>query len=108
MNTSLFTGERTRKIASVANTIPSKWLKFAFRCFESGLTQWIKCTYGELSSVLGLLQKISCCANGGNKQHLFQQYDFPFNVYKSVAITNSKEQVLLMDQDKGKHSIQFF
>ena len=55
-----------------------------------------------------VLQKTSCCANGGNKPHLFQQYDFPFNVYKSVAITNSKEQALLMDQDKGKHSIQFF
>ena len=56
---------------------------FALRCLESGLTQWIKCTYRELSSVLGLLQNFFWCANGGNKQHLFQQYDFPFNVYKS-------------------------
>ena len=83
-------------------------MKFALRCFESGLTQSIKCAYRELSIVLGLLLKVSWCANGGNKQHLFQQYDFPFNVYKNVAKTNSKEQALLMDQDIGKHSIQFF
>ena len=83
-------------------------MKFTLRCFESGFTQSIKCTYRELSSVLGLLQKISWCANGGNKQHLFLQYGFPFNVYKSVAKTSSKEQIVLMDQDRGKHSIQFF
>ena len=76
------------------------------RCFEGGLTQWIKRTYRELRSVLGLLKKISWCANGANKQHLIQQYDFPFNVYKSVAKTNSKEQALLMDQGRGKYSIQ--
>ena len=81
---------------------------FALRCFESGLTHWIKCTYRELSSVLGVLQNISWCAIGDNKQHLFQQYDFPFNAYKSVAKTNSKEHVLLMDQVRRKHSIQLF
>ena len=58
--------------------------------------------YRELRSVLGLLQKISWCAKGGHKLHLFQQHDFPFNVYKSVANTCSKEQGVLMDQDRGK------
>ena len=38
------------------------------------------------------------CAKDGHKQHLFQQYDFSFNVYKSVANNNSNEQALLMDQ----------
>ena len=55
-----------------------------------------------------MLQNIPWCAIRGNKQHLFQQYDFPFNVYKSAAKTNSKEQALLMDQVRGKHSIQPF
>ena len=40
-------------------------------------------------------------AKGDYWQHLFQQHDFPFNIYKSVA-NNSKEQALLMDQDRGK------
>ena len=108
INKSSFTGERTIKNTLFANSIPIKCLKFALRCFESGLTQSIKCTCRELSSVLGLLQKISWCANGGNKQHLFQQFDFHFSVYKSVTKTNPKEQALLMDQDRGKYSIDFF
>ena len=49
-----------------------------------------------------MLQKISWCVKGGHKQHLFQQYDFLFNVYKSVANTNSKEHALAMDHDRGK------
>ena len=55
-----------------------------------------------------MLQKITWCANGGHKQHLFQQHDFPFSVYKSVAKTNVKEQALLLDQDRGKPWIQLF
>ena len=66
------------------------------------LAHWVKCTYGEFKIVLGFLQKISWCAKGGHKQYLFQQHDFPFNVYKSVANNNSKEQALLMDQNRGK------
>ena len=49
-----------------------------------------------------LLQKISWCPKSSHKQYLFQQHDFSFNIYKSVANTNSKEQGLLMDQDRGK------
>ena len=41
-------------------------------------------------------------AKGGHKQHLFQQHGIPFNVYKNVAHTNSKEQALLIDQDRRK------
>ena len=77
-------------------------MKFASGCLESSLPLWIKCAYRELGSVLGLLQKISCCTKSGHKQDLFQQHDFLFNVYKSMANTNSKEQVPLMDQDRGK------
>ena len=80
---SLFTHKRTRKIASIAKSFRSKCLKFASSCLERGLAHWvIKCTYRELRSVLGLLQKLSWCAEGGNEQHLFQQHDFPFKVYK--------------------------
>ena len=55
-----------------------------------------------------MLQKITWCTYGGHKQHLFQQHDFPFSVYKSVAKTNAKEQALLLDQDREKLWIQFF
>ena len=41
-------------------------------CLEISTVHWVKCTYRELSSALGLLQKISSYAKGGNKQHLFQ------------------------------------
>ena len=41
INKSLFTYERTRKITSVANSIPSKRLKFTSRCLESRLTHWV-------------------------------------------------------------------
>ena len=51
-------------------------------------------------------KKISWCAKGGHKLRLFQQNDFPFNVYRSVANTYSKEQGLLMYQDRGKHILR--
>ena len=54
----MFTDERTRKITSVANPIRRKCLSFASRCLESSLTQWTKCTYRNLRSNVGLLQKI--------------------------------------------------
>ena len=82
------------KITLVANSIPSKYLKFALRCLERSLAHWDKCTYRELRTVLGLLQGVSWCTKGGHKVHLFQQQDFPFNIYKSVANTYSKEQRL--------------
>ena len=77
-------------------------MKFALSCLQSSLAHWIKCTYRELKSVLGLPQNISWCTKGGHKQNLFQQNDFPFNIYKNVANTYSKEQGLLMDQDRRK------
>ena len=89
------------KLTLVVNSIPSKCLKFALRCLESSLSQWSKCTYRELRSVLGWLQKISCCANGDHKQHLFLEHSFSFDVCKSVSDINSKEQPLLVDQDRG-------
>ena len=61
-----------------------------------------KYTYRELTSTLGLLQKNSLFAKSIHKQHLFQEHDFSFNVYTSVANTNLKEQGPLMDQDRGK------
>ena len=83
-------------------------MKFASRHIESSLAHCVKCTYRKLWSLFGLLQKISWYAKGAHKQHLFQQHDFPFNVDKSVANSNSKEQALLMDQDRGKPWIHFF
>ena len=77
--------------------------EFVSRCLESSLAHWVKCTYRKLRSVLGLLQKSSCCAKGGHKLRLLQQHDFPFNVYKSKANTYLKEPGLLMDQDRRKH-----
>ena len=67
-----------------------------------------KYTYRELRSVLVFLQKICWCAKSSHKQHLFQQHDSPFKVYKSVANTNWKEQRLLMDQDREKLWIDIF
>ena len=66
-NKSLFTDERSRKITLLANSIPNKCLKFALRCLESTLAHCVKCTYRELRSVLGFLQKISWCTKGGHK-----------------------------------------
>ena len=77
--------------------------EFASRCLESSFAYWVKCTYKKFRSVLGLLQKSSWYDKGGHKLHLFQQHDFPFNVYKSKANSYSKEPGLLMDQDSGKH-----
>ena len=75
---------------------------FASGCLESSSVHWVKSTYIELRSVCGLLKKNSWCVIGGHKQHLFQQYNFPFNVCKSMANTNSNEKALLMNQDRGK------
>ena len=86
--------KEAKKITLVANSIPSKCLKFGSRCLESNLSHLFKCTYAQLRSVLGLLQNISWCAEGG------QQHDFPFNVYKCVANNYSKEQALSMDQNR--------
>ena len=66
-------------------------------CLKSSLAHWFKWTYRELRSVLGLLQKISWFPKGSHKQHLSQQHDFPFNVYKSVTNNNLIEQALLID-----------
>ena len=41
----------------------------------------------------------------GHKQ---QQHHFSFNAYKSVTSNNSKEQALLMDQDKKKTEFEMF
>ena len=36
------------------------------------------------------------------KIYFSQHYDFLYNIYKSMANTNSKQQVLLIDRDKEK------
>ena len=94
--------KESEKLHKVANSIPSRRFMFASRCLENSLTHKVKHTYVKLRSVLSMLQKISWCVKSSHKQHLFQQHDFPFNVYRSVANTTSKEQGLLMDQDRGK------
>ena len=71
------------KVTSVANSIPSKRLKFASRCLEISLAHWVKCTSRELRRLLGLLQKNSWCTKDGHKLRLFQQHDFLFHVYKN-------------------------
>ena len=40
------------------------------------------------------------------KIYFSQHYDFPYNIYKSVANINSKQHELLMDWDKEKPWIQ--
>ena len=75
-------------------------MKFALKYLEISLTQWIKWRYTEPRSVCN--KKNSYCANGSHKEHLFLEHDFPFDVYRSVASNNSKEQALLIDQDRGK------
>ena len=47
-------------------------------------------------------QKVLGGLKGGQKLHLFQQHDFPFNVFKIKANTYSKEPRLLMNHDRGK------
>ena len=37
-----------------------------------------------------------------NNNYFGQQYVFPFNIYKTVASTNSQEHLLSSDQDKGR------
>ena len=82
-------------------------MKFSSRFLESSLTQWIKCTYRKLRSNVGLLQKIYRYLLV--LLHLFQQHDFPFNVYKGLVQTSAKKQALLLDQDRrGKPWINFF
>ena len=56
INKSLFTYERTRKITSVANSIPSKRLKFTSRCLESSLTHWVN-IHIESSEVFSVCYK---------------------------------------------------
>ena len=69
---SLVTEERNSKLTSVANFVPSKYSKFSSRCLQISSVHWVKRTYKEFRSVLGLLQEITWCAKGGDKQHLFQ------------------------------------
>ena len=73
---------------------------------ESSLAQWVKCKYREYKSSIGLLQKCSWWAKSGHKQYLFQEHYFTLNLHKTVA--NSKEQGLLMDQDRGKPWLHIF
>ena len=70
-------------------------------CLERSSVHWVKCTYRVLRSVLSLLQEISWCAKVAHIQHLFQQYDFSFNVYKSAGNTDSKKHTLSMHRDRG-------
>ena len=102
MNKSLFTYERTIKITLVVNSIPSKRLTFTIRGLESSLTCWV-IIYRESSEAFSVsCKKIFGLLKVVTNKHLFQQHDFPFKVYKSVANTNSKKQGLFMDQDGGK------
>ena len=55
-----------------------------------------------------MLQKIYWCAKSNHKQPIFQQHDFPFNVYKSVANTDPKVQGLLMNQIEESPEYKFF
>ena len=74
---SLCTYERTRKITSVAISIPSKSLTFTLRCLESSLTYWVNIPIESSEAFLVYYKKISLCAKSSDRQHLFQQHDFP-------------------------------
>ena len=82
---------------SAVNSISNKFLKFASSCLSSS-ARWFKCIYKELrrfsicyKMFFGVLTVITY------KIYFSQHYDFPYNIYKSMANTNSKQHVLLMD-----------
>ena len=85
------------KEAEAVNSIPRKFLKFAPNFLHSS-ARWFKCIYREL-------RRFSVCyemffgvvAVVTYKIYFSQHYDFPYNVSKSVANTNLKQHVLLMD-----------
>ena len=53
-----------------------------------------------LANVFGMLAMVTY------KIFFSQNNDFPYNIYKSVANTNSKQQILLMDGNEEKPGIQ--
>ena len=79
---------------SGVNSIQSKCLKFASSCLNSSI-HWVN---RELRRFLvswkmffGVLTVVIC------KIYFSQHYDFPYNISKSMANTNSKQHALLMD-----------
>ena len=95
MNSYLMTKE-----AEAVNSIPSKFVLFASSCLITSARWYIKCIEREIRRFLvcyqiffGVLTVVTY------KIYISQQYDFPCNIYKCIANTNSKH-VLLMYRDK--------
>ena len=83
---SLFTDEKNGKVKSVVNSIPSKVLKFASRCWKIFLHTGLNVS----QEIVGLSQKVSWCAEVGHIQDLPQApIWFLFHIYKSMANANS-------------------
>ena len=107
-NKSLFTDERNCKAKSLVNAIPSRFLKFAVRCWKehqhTGLNVFRRFSVFH-KMFLGVLKLVTY------KIYFRHQPDFPFLIYKSVANANSKQHLLLdrdnnTDRDRGKPSVQ--
>ena len=84
---------------AAVNSIPSKFVLFASSCLITSV-RWFKCIEREIMRFLvcyqfffGVLTVVTY------KIYISQQYDFPCNIYKRIANTNSKH-VLLMYRDK--------
>ena len=76
-------------------------------CLKISSAHWLKHAYREVRRVISLLQKNSWCAKGSHQKNLFQQNAFSFNIYKSVANTNSKYYAVSMPQDRGKPQFEY-
>ena len=93
MNKSLLNDKRNRKIISAVNSISSKCLKFSSSCFPQG-----NCIYRELRRFSFCYKRfVDVLTMGTYKIYFSQHYDFPYNISKNMANTNSKQHVLLMD-----------
>ena len=101
-NKSLFTDDRNCKVKSLVNPIPSRFLKFALRCWKE-----------HLHTGLNVFRRFSVCHKFLSvlklviyKIYFRHQSDFPFRIYKSVANANSKQHLLLdwdnTDWGRGK------
>ena len=89
------------RVTLAANSIPSKYLKITSRGLESSSPHWVKCTFTELRSVFGLLQKNLGTLKVVTHNIYFSNMIFHLTFMKLWLILITKK-ALLMDQDKGK------
>ena len=79
--------------------------------FENIPADWFKCIYKELRFSVCHKKFLSVQKSVTYKIYFRHQFDFPFHIYKTVAKVNSKQHLLLaqdnnMNVDKGTTSMQ--